>query len=525
MLIAIRVDASVEIGTGHLRRCLALAQACQSAGSRIVLVTRELDGVSRAVLRNHGVAVTWLQAPASIPQQTVAHREVADVPHRLWARVPWPADVSETVESLRAARPDWLVIDHYAFDARWHRTAREQLGCRLLVLDDTADRDLEADLALDANAAPDPMAKYGDRGRGVARWLAGPRFALLAPAYLGAEQYTFDPRLRSVGIFMGGTDPSAISAQVLAACRRAGLDVPIEVISTSANPHLGDLSRACQRDGRATLTVDEPDLASFFRRHDLQIGAGGGATWERCVIGAPTVALAVASNQVPGLTALARAGAVQLAALDDDAGRMMLKAPALDRVLRRLAGDGPARCALSARARTLVDGRGAQRVALALLGGALEARPATALDAELLHRWRNHPAVRSVSRSPEAIELSQHRRWLDGVLQDEHRWLYIACIGSLDIGSVRFDRRAETDDVEVSIYLDPDLQGLGLGQRALLAAELALARTLQRPLTVHALVLAGNRASRNLFEASGYAGGPEHYAKSIRACVPARQST
>lgn len=105
---------------------------------------------------------------------------------------------------------------------------------------------------------------------------------------------------------MGGTDPGGISARVLAACRAAGFAGTIEVVSTSANSRLDALQQACAVDSAVTLTLDQPDLAGFFARHDLQIGAGGGATWERCCIGAPTVAMALVANQsavVPGLAA------------------------------------------------------------------------------------------------------------------------------------------------------------------------------------------------------------------------------
>lgn len=501
--VAIRVDASAAIGTGHLKRCLSLAQALIEAGADVRFVCRELDAVAATVLGDSGIPTRWLPAPAQ------AFTPAPDAPpHAAWAGVPQTQDAADTAQTLADWHPDTVVVDHYAFDARWHQAVRNALGCgaqglRVLVIDDTADRALDADALLDHNWAPDHRTKYAGRLQRKPLWLCGPRFALLAGAYRGAARYRFHDAVRSVGIFMGGTDPGGVSARVLAACRSTGFAGPVEVVSTSANPQLTALRDACQRDGNTTLTLDQPDLAAFFTRHDLQIGAGGGATWERCCMGAPTVALALVANQsavVPGLAAL---GAVRAA---DEA--------TLPGVLRELIADPAARQSLAERAAALVDGRGAQRVALALLRDQLQLRPASVDDARLLHGWRNHPAVRAVSATQDPIAFEAHQRWLHAVLMNPSRWLFVAQVGQLPVGSIRFDR-LDNGHLEVSLYTDPDLQGLGLGQRLLAAGEQALLALCSGGFTVQAQVLPGNTTSQRLFQTAGYHGGPLQYRKAI----------
>lgn len=498
MRVAIRVDASALIGTGHLRRCLSLAQALTEQGSRVCLVARALDGVAAQVLQEAAFAVRCLPEPdGSFQDDSTA------TPHAAWAGVSWAQDARETTLALQSASYDWLVVDHYAFDARWHTAMHASLGCRVMVIDDTADRALWADAMLDHNWAPDHRVKYAGRLRREPHWLAGPRYALLSPAYRNAPRCAAHSEVRSIGIFMGGTDPDGISARVLAACRAAGFAGAIEVVSTSANPHLSALREACAADAATTLTLDQPNLAAFFAHHDLQIGAGGGATWERCCIGAPTIAIAVAANQqavVPGLASL---GAVRAATEDT-----------LKTVLSQLLADPSARQALSERAAALVDGRGAQRVALHLLRDTLSLRPATLADAPLLHAWRNHATVRAVSGNSEPIAFEDHRAWMQHVLRSPERWLWLAQVGDLPVGSIRFDRM-ETGHLEVSLYTDPQLQGLGLGRCLLLAGEPQMLHILETPFTVEATVLAGNAASQKLFEGTGYHGGPLLYSKTI----------
>jgi UDP-2,4-diacetamido-2,4,6-trideoxy-beta-L-altropyranose hydrolase len=500
--IAIRVDASTAVGTGHLKRCLSLAQALTDAGLEIRFVCRRIDTVASQVLGTDPCATRWLPAPTA-----AFAPEPEAPPHAAWAGVPQIQDAADTSQALADWCPDAVVVDHYAFDARWHGRVRDALGCRLLVIDDIADRALDADALLDPNWDADHHAKYAGLLQREPLWLCGPRFALLSSGYRNAARYVFCETVRSIGIFMGGTDPGGISARALTACRNAGFTGAVEVVSTAANPQLAELRNACQQDGQVTLTLDQPDLAGFFYRHDLQIGAGGGATWERCRIGAPTVALALVANQsavVPGLAAL---GAVRAADEENLPG-----------VLRQLIADPAARRSLAQRAGALVDGRGAQRVALALLHRCqcahLQLRPATVDDARLLHGWRNHPAVRTVSATQEPIAFGAHQRWLQAVLANPARWLFVACVGQLPVGSIRFDR-VDSGHLDVSLYTDPDLQGLGVGQRLLAAGELALLALHPSGFTVVAQVLPGNTASQRLFHAGGYHGGPLQYRKAV----------
>lgn len=498
--VAIRVDASATMGTGHLKRCLSLAQALAEAGAQLLFVTRPLDVVAAQVLATQDVAVRWLPPP---PASGMSSTDVDAPPHAAWAGVPGTQDAQETAQVLTGWHPYWVVLDHYAFDARWHRAVRNALSCRLLVVDDTADRAIDADALLDHNWDADHRHKYAVRVQRPLRWLTGPRYALVSAVYRHAPRHVFSPEVRSIGIFMGGTDPGGISAWVLAACRLAGFSGPVEVVSTSANPHLSTLREACAADGRTTLTLDAPDLAAFLAGHDLQIGAGGGATWERCCIGAPTIAIAVAANQsavVPGLAALGVVRAADESTLTD--------------VLRDLIHNPPARQTLAIRAAALVDGRGAQRVALHLLRETLQLRPATLDDVRLLHGWRNHPLVRAVSVTQTPIAFEAHERWLQGVIAHPARWLFVGLVGALPVGSIRFDK-LESGHLEVSLYLDPDLWGLGLGQHLLAAGEQALLLIHPEGFSVDASVLPGNTASQRLFEAAGYHGGPLQYQKSV----------
>ncbi|MBY0233883.1 MAG: GNAT family N-acetyltransferase, partial [Burkholderiaceae bacterium] len=270
-------------------------------------------------------------------------------------------------------------------------------------------------------------------------------------------------------------------------------------------------------DPQTQLSLDLPELSAYYARHDVQIGAAGGAAWERCAVGVPSLTLSLADNQRAVLPELERRQAV-LAATG-------LDAPALAQGLRRLLDDAGLRQTLATNSRALVDGQGARKVALGLLmldQAPLQLRPAELSDAECLWRWRNHPSTRQVSRSQEEIPLDTHRAWLERLLAAGQSRLFLAFLGSAAVGVIRFDPLPTSDTeaaFEVSLYLDPQLQGLGLGRALLQAGEAAMAAThADLALNIHAEVLPGNESSLALFRGAGYGPGatPLRFIKGLK---------
>lgn len=510
MRIAIRVDASRQIGTGHLRRCLSIAGALATLGADVRFVIRRLDEVGPAAFGSSPFPVDWLSAPDGARAPTRP-----DGPSHLeWAGVDQATDGADTVEALRAWGPVLVIVDHYAFDARWHDQVRAGLACRMMAIDDLADRPLAVDMLLNANLA-DHAQTYAGRLKAGTRVLGGPRFAILGEPYRSQPPYAFSPVVRSLGVFMGGTDPDGASARVLRDVRRAGFAGPVEIVSTSANPHLMALQRACEADGDVSLTFDLPDLAAFYARHDLQIGGGGTANYERCRIGAPGIAITLAANQLAVVPQLAARGALRVARLAGGPDWPKLEhAPLLADGVRVLIADPIARRDLSENGRALVDGRGTERIALCLMASTLRVRTATLVDGPMLHAWRDHPETRAVSSNGAPIPLDGHMDWLAGKLVDANCRLFVAEVGGTAVGSIRFDRQAD-GAWEVSLYLDPDLTGLGLGRHLLEAGEQAMRMEIGEQIAFTASVMPGNETSARLFTNAGYSGGPLRYAKRI----------
>jgi len=343
MNIAIRADASAAIGLGHLKRCLSLAMALRERGATVSFFVRSIDVDGAALIAAHGFDSHGIGSGAVGDEREDA------------------GDFITACETNLTSAPQLVLADHYALGAVWHAAVRACTGASLAAICDLGDRAMAVDLLLDPNVAADHRVKHA-RLPAHAQIFGGPRYALLAPNYATAPRCEPRDTVRSIGIFMGGTDETNFSEQALRVLRdEVAYTGAVEIASTSGNPNLARLRRAVDAGTATRLTLDQADLAAFFARHDLHLGAGGGATWERCCIGAPTLAMIAAPNQREVLLPLQHLGVVCVVRSDPPTAHDIATA------LRPLLDDAAQRRSLSTKARALVDGLGASRVAAHLL--------------------------------------------------------------------------------------------------------------------------------------------------------------
>jgi UDP-2,4-diacetamido-2,4,6-trideoxy-beta-L-altropyranose hydrolase len=491
--IAFRVDASAGTGSGHLVRCLALADELRARGVRTRFVARPLPEALLAAVRQRGHEVRLLPLPAD-------------------AALDPGADVAATRSALADGAPwDWMVVDHYGLDERWETPARASAR-RILVVDDLADRRHDADVLVDPGCHPGGEAAYRGRVPSGCRILLGPSFAFLREEFRRPPPPARDPAHPRLNVCFGGTDPDGMTATAVRALRRGGDPrASVDVVIGSASPWRHAAEEACRELPGATLHVDATGMAGLLGRATLGIGAGGGMSWERCRMGLPSLVVSVAPNQRANARALAAArAAVDLgdaAGLDEErlgawVARLLARPRLLERMGRRAAG--------------LVDGRGAERVALLLARGPISFRRAEAGDARMAWLWRNHPFTRRFSVDSAALPWDSHQRWWTSSVASERRILLVARSRDSDVGVLRYDLDGPT--ATVSIYLDPGLAGLGLGPVVLREGTAWLDANAPSVERIHAVILPANAASVRSFVAAGYrpAGSDRDWERPVR---------
>ncbi len=357
MKIAVRTDASGEIGTGHLMRCLTLADALNQAGATVTFLTASATEPWRGSVESRGHRFAILPLVAA---RRVSEPDALD--HATW--LPWgqPADAAATLQTL-AEPVDWLIVDHYAIDHRWERQVRTHAR-RILAIDDIADRCHDVDILLDHNPQDESARRYEGLLPEGARRLIGPRYALLRPDFAAAwaKRPPHDGAVRRINLFMGGTDAAGATLTVLAVLSDGDLrSIPVDVVIGGASPHLAAIRQAVEARHNTALHIDAPDIADLFAGADLAIGAGGVAALERCCVGLPAITMSVAANQEPGLAQFAAVGAVH------HLGRFgAVPKPELAAAVRALVARPKLLYKMAEAARGIADGCGVTRVVEAM---------------------------------------------------------------------------------------------------------------------------------------------------------------
>ena len=360
MRVLIRADASVTIGSGHIARCLTLANTLRHDGADVRFACRQLPGHLLQRLADQGYVAYALPA-----------RYGAEEDDDIEAALPWQADQAALGEQLAGEPPfDWLIVDHYGLDARWERAARV-FAERIMAIDDLANRRHAVEVLLDQNYSAQALDQpYATWVEPECQTFLGPRFALLRDEFQ-CEPVVIKPRVERVLVNFGGFDAAG---QVYTTMRalQAFDGLHVDFVAGLHNPHWLAMSELAASRPEWRLHTLTDDFFGLMQAADLFIGAGGGTTWERAALGLPTICISVANNQQLNAQLLADAG-VHLYL----GPHVALEPGRLRDAIEGLCGDAALRRSYADQSRLLVDGRGARRIADALAARANTDRPDT----------------------------------------------------------------------------------------------------------------------------------------------------
>lgn len=466
MNIIVRVDASLQVGTGHVMRCLTLADALREHGAQCRFICRAHSGHLAGLIeqRGHGVALLPLvaTAPPTPAGATVAITQ-QQPSHAAWLGegITQQTDAQDTLAAISPASVDWLIVDHYALDHRWESALRPACQ-RLMVIDDLADRPHDCDLLLDQNLGRQ-KADYATLTPARTIQLIGPAFALLRPEFAQWRPYSLArraerPGLRRLLITMGGVDNDNITEQVLKAIASRPLspDVHITVVMGPNAPWLKQVRAQAAGMPHATeVLCGVTNMAQLMADADLAIGAAGGTAWECCCLGLPTILLVLASNQKDSARALVSQNAAMLAHSVEQIPYMLhqLSNPQRTEAVPSLLASAQA-------SQSITDGTGAVHLAgvmssQSFLPEGPSVRKMRDSDLPIVLAWRNHPTVRQHMLTQHEITLEEHTRWFARASQDPSRSLLIVEENGQPLGYVQFSNLQQEAAAEWGFYVVP----------------------------------------------------------------------
>jgi UDP-2,4-diacetamido-2,4,6-trideoxy-beta-L-altropyranose hydrolase/UDP-4-amino-4,6-dideoxy-N-acetyl-beta-L-altrosamine N-acetyltransferase len=464
--VVFRVDASLAIGSGHVMRCLALAQAVHAQGGVCIFLCRQhksnlINTISEAGFKIYALSVSRDNCEVD-SRCTLAHSH--------WLGETQEGDACECIPILDELQAQWLVVDHYGLDCVWESLVANHVGS-IMVIDDLADREHCCNLLLDQNLGR-KAADYESLVPPGCTILTGPIYALLRPEFLLLRAESLQRRktasLNSIVVAMGGVDAPDATSKVLAVLNRCTFSsrcTRITVIMGALAPALSrvqDAALAMRYPTQVLVNID--NVGAVMAASDLAIGAVGGSAWERCALGLPTIMVVLAENQRLGAVALAAGGAgVLLGEVDE----IELKLPVL---IGKLDCGGNLHD-LSVASSMLTDGQGVYRVVNHILcsrdnvcRGFGLIRSMCMDDLHDVWQWRNHSDVRQYMLTQQEISWAEHLAWFSIASTDPTRHLLIYEFGGRATGFVSFTQRGIGGIADWGFYLAPG-SGKGMGRK------------------------------------------------------------
>lgn len=299
MEIFIRTDSSIEIGTGHVMRCLTLANKERCSGNQVSFISRKTKGDSINFIRENGFRVF----------------ELPFIEESLWryTEVNWEIDAEQTIEIIKPFKVDKLIVDHYSIDEKWESKMRN-FTKEIFVIDDLANRPHNCDILLDQNFYLNMSSRYNGLVSEGTKLLLGPKYALLRDEFLIARKQlkTFNGKIERLFIFFGGSDPTNETEKVVRAIAPLinKYEIKADVIVGTSNPNKETIKRLCDEYENFTYHYQINNVAELMVKADLAFGAGGVTTWERAYLNLPSIVISVAENQVEVANALKEKGVI-----------------------------------------------------------------------------------------------------------------------------------------------------------------------------------------------------------------------
>ncbi|QBQ17600.1 UDP-2,4-diacetamido-2,4,6-trideoxy-beta-L-altropyranose hydrolase [Acinetobacter haemolyticus] len=297
MKFCFRVDASLNIGSGHVVRCLTIAEALVKQGHESYFICRQHQGHLIEFVRQYGYTVYVL------PESTLNHSDSLSEYQR-WLGVTEQQDAQETLAILNEHPADWMIVDHYGLSSTWQGLVRQQIN-HIVAIDDLANRRHDANIILDCGLGnrPEDYAQLNNR---MGQYLTGPNYALLRPEFrakrLWLEQHpkSYNHENLRILVNLGGIDKDNLTGTVLKLlshsqqCQHLSVTVVMGV-NAPWKESVWEQAKTLPFVNKVLINVN--NMADLMVEHDLAIGAAGSTAWERCCLGLPTIMICMADNQ------------------------------------------------------------------------------------------------------------------------------------------------------------------------------------------------------------------------------------
>lgn len=472
--LIIRADASTQIGTGHIMRCIALAQAWQERGGDVTFLSHCDSEALHQRINNEGFEFIPIEKPH-----------------------PDPSDLERTLEKLSANC--WLALDGYHFTPEYQKAIRDA-GIRLLVIDDMNHLPhYHADILLNQNIHAPNLKYHCDADTTL---LLGTRYILLRREFLKYRDFNrqVQDRAKNILVTLGGADLDNVTLKVIEALKLLDeLDISVKIIIGPANPHEKTLRKTLTSAHFETeLLINPPNMPELMAWADMAISAGGSTCWELASMGVPILALILADNQKAVAEGIAKEGfALNLGWYKN------FNTTITSRKINTLIQSKDRRLNMVQKGKALITAASGNHLYERMSTLSIYIKPANESDCELILNWANDQDVRNSAFCSDSIPFEDHKKWFFSKINNPLCYQFIGYNGNYKpIGQIRFDE-VSNREYEIDVSVDRSYRGKGYGSELIKQAICELENRTEVDI-IHSYVKLSNLPSKYVFLKAGF---------------------
>lgn len=329
MNIAFRVDASADIGIGHLMRCLALSEELSKKGHSCFFVSKtDNDELINKIEKNN----EFFQIDSN-----------ADLKE----------DAGTLIKFSNEKNINWIITDHYEIDAEYIKNIKGN-DIKVLSIDDTSQIHYFSDVVLNQNIGSEKLQYSSEKNT---NFLLGPKYAILRDQLLIRGNKKEVNAVRKILIMLGGTDKDDIILKILKSLKSFDNTEFIVVIGP-LNPHQDEIKKYIKDEGLNARVVKSPkNMADIYLDSDIAISAGGTSCYELAYFGIPNIIIVVADNQLNVVSELDKQKISLYAGKKEE-----IKENQFENKFKDLVDNNSLRKQMSKNGKKLIDGRGKERI-------------------------------------------------------------------------------------------------------------------------------------------------------------------
>lgn len=281
--VLIRADGDQEIGSGHIMRCLALAEAFSRRGYAPIFACQSCSRLLADEIRSRGFGLHRL----ALPEKNLTHFQAIDA--------------QETINFVtrRDVPPAWVVVDHYDLDYVWERVIGST-GIPLLALDDADGRKHDCDVLLNQTMEEEEGHYYDSLLFGKTRLLLGRSYLLLrseVAACINERRSNLEAgTARDVVVFLGATDNDDLTLKIALRLAKCVSPDDLLVLIGHMNSDHARIARWCQNSG-VRFRNGLQNMSEIFKSTEILVGACGMTAVEAQAVSIPCVFFPLTNTQ------------------------------------------------------------------------------------------------------------------------------------------------------------------------------------------------------------------------------------